>query len=355
MEDYYGPVYPNYTVPSYSAPDIGQSMDYSDMYSTPMMATANYDYSMPSMYSAEPDYYSNMFPTTSMALPSGNSSEYAMMYPNLNSYEPMSYMPDQMASSAGEPSFLDRALTEFNKMPIDRQIGLGMSVVGGLGQAMTMKQRNKLAKKAMEQNEKLNAYQAAQMERKMANAAIADRYNNSYDVTAPATVAYRPLTAEQAGSYGEMGAPFQQVQVNPGETTRVQLAQGGMAKYMCGGEVDSKGKPKYEDGGYSGCDIPNYAMGGQVCMPNYGMGGEVYGMPNYASGGQADNIQAMLSEGEFVIPADVVSALGDGNTKAGASALHQMMKGVRERARGGKLDKIPPPAKPAGKYLKKGK
>jgi hypothetical protein len=319
-------------------------MDFTDMYSTPMMATTNYDYSMPSMYSAEPDYYSNMFPTTSMALPSGNSSEYAMMYPNLNSYEPMSYMPDQMASSSGEPSFLDRALTKFNEMPLDRQIGLGMSLVGGLGQAMTMKQRNKLAKKAMEQNEKLNAYQNAMMERKMANAAIADRYNNSYDVTAPATVAYRPLTAEQAGSYGEMGAPFQQVQVTPGQTTRVQLAQGGMPNYMCGGEVDSKGKPKYEDGGYAGCDIPNYAMGGTV-----------YGSPMYANGGQADNIQAMLSEGEFVIPADVVSALGDGNTKAGASALHQMMKNVRKRARGGKLDKIPPPAKPAVKYMKKGK
>ena len=53
--------------------------------------------------------------------------------------------------------------------------------------------------------------------------------------------------------------------------------------------------------------------------------------------GQADDVPASidgktpaaLSEGEFVIPADVVSALGDGNTKAGASILQQLVDEVR--------------------------
>ena len=53
--------------------------------------------------------------------------------------------------------------------------------------------------------------------------------------------------------------------------------------------------------------------------------------------GQADDVPASidgqtpaaLSEGEFVIPADVVSAIGDGNTQAGASILQQLVDGVR--------------------------
>lgn len=36
-----------------------------------------------------------------------------------------------------------------------------------------------------------------------------------------------------------------------------------------------------------------------------------------------------LSDGEFVVPADVVSQLGDGSTEAGARRLYQMMEDVR--------------------------
>ena len=43
-----------------------------------------------------------------------------------------------------------------------------------------------------------------------------------------------------------------------------------------------------------------------------------------------DNMQeARLSDGEFVIPADVVSHLGNGNSNAGAKQLHSMMDRVR--------------------------
>jgi hypothetical protein len=58
--------------------------------------------------------------------------------------------------------------------------------------------------------------------------------------------------------------------------------------------------------------------------------------------GQADDVPATingetpaaLSEGEFVIPADVVSALGDGNTKAGAAILQQMVDEIRKSKTG---------------------
>lgn len=45
--------------------------------------------------------------------------------------------------------------------------------------------------------------------------------------------------------------------------------------------------------------------------------------------GRSDSIPAKLSEGEFVLPADVVSGLGNGSTEAGASQLYDMMNNVR--------------------------
>jgi hypothetical protein len=42
----------------------------------------------------------------------------------------------------------------------------------------------------------------------------------------------------------------------------------------------------------------------------------------------------LLSDGEFVIPADVVSGLGDGSTDAGSKKLHMMMDRVRQTKTG---------------------
>jgi hypothetical protein len=39
---------------------------------------------------------------------------------------------------------------------------------------------------------------------------------------------------------------------------------------------------------------------------------------------------ARLADGEFVVPADVVSHLGNGSTEAGAKQLHDMMTKVRK-------------------------
>ena len=48
-----------------------------------------------------------------------------------------------------------------------------------------------------------------------------------------------------------------------------------------------------------------------------------------------DNEQpAALSDGEFVIPADVVSHLGNGNSEAGAKVLEEMMARVRKARTG---------------------
>jgi hypothetical protein len=63
---------------------------------------------------------------------------------------------------------------------------------------------------------------------------------------------------------------------------------------------------------------------------------------NGASDGMADKVpatidgvqDARLSDGEFVIPADVVSHLGNGNSDAGAKVLKNMMSRVRKARTG---------------------
>ena len=48
-----------------------------------------------------------------------------------------------------------------------------------------------------------------------------------------------------------------------------------------------------------------------------------------------DNVQeAALSDGEFVIPADVVSHLGNGSSNAGAKRLYAMMDKIRKERTG---------------------
>ncbi len=60
----------------------------------------------------------------------------------------------------------------------------------------------------------------------------------------------------------------------------------------------------------------------------------------YANGrgtGQSDDIPAMLHDGDYVMDADTVAALGDGSSKAGAQALEQFRREVPHRmSEGGK-------------------
>jgi hypothetical protein len=70
--------------------------------------------------------------------------------------------------------------------------------------------------------------------------------------------------------------------------------------------------------------------------------------------GQSDDIPAMLADGEFVFPADVVAALGNGSTKAGSDKLYEMMHAIRAHHRSAKPEDLPPPAKKSPlDYLKK--
>lgn len=67
--------------------------------------------------------------------------------------------------------------------------------------------------------------------------------------------------------------------------------------------------------------------------------------------GQSDEIPAMLADGEYVIDADTVAALGDGSSKAGSELLDKFREALREHKRSAPADKIPPKASPL-QYMK---
>jgi hypothetical protein len=84
--------------------------------------------------------------------------------------------------------------------------------------------------------------------------------------------------------------------------------------------------------------VPTYAPGGITPLAKGGTGRYLEG----ATDGMADKIktdidgeqEARLSHGEFVIPADVVSHLGNGNSEAGAERLYAMMDRIRKARTG---------------------
>jgi hypothetical protein len=91
------------------------------------------------------------------------------------------------------------------------------------------------------------------------------------------------------------------------DTSYMQAAEGGYLKYADGGMA----KGRYLQGGTDGMADEIPAQIGQ-------------------------NQPAALSHGEFVIPADVVSHMGNGNSDAGAKKLYQMMDKIRMARTGNK-------------------
>jgi len=128
-----------------------------------------------------------------------------------------------------------------------------------------------------------------------------------------------------------------------------------------GKKEEPEEEPLYAQGGFveplraaGGAMNPQfmYRAGGLGTREDFRHGKHVAGEGD----GQSDDIPAWLADGEFVFPADVVSALGNGSTKAGTDKLYKMMHEIRARARSTKEKDLPPPAhKSPLDYLKKGK
>jgi hypothetical protein len=111
-----------------------------------------------------------------------------------------------------------------------------------------------------------------------------------------------------------------------------------------GGAIGGTRYGRYAQGGLS---VPLMAHGGKMRV-DFRHGDAVTGEGD----GQSDDIPAMLADGEFVFPADVVAAIGNGSTKAGSDKLYDMMHGIRAHARSAKPKDLPPAIKSPLDFLK---
>jgi len=83
-----------------------------------------------------------------------------------------------------------------------------------------------------------------------------------------------------------------------------------------------------------------YQEGGMVPQSEGMVDGAGDGMSDEVYGDIAGNQEVALSEGEFIIPADVVSGIGNGSSKSGAEELYEMMDRIR-KARTGTAEQPP--------------
>jgi hypothetical protein len=130
-------------------------------------------------------------------------------------------------------------------------------------------------------------------------------------------------------------------------------AAGGLAAFKAGGRpkarplMDDKGlagSPYYEFMGERGSNLEaaekNFAAGGRTPSNGKFLMGDGDGMSDNIPATIADKQPARLADGEFVIPADVVSHIGNGSSKAGAQKLYKMMADIRKE-RTGKTKQAP--------------
>ena len=104
--------------------------------------------------------------------------------------------------------------------------------------------------------------------------------------------------------------------------------------------------------GHYDVGVMKKAEGGDVHVPEfYSEGGLNHRYVKGAGDGTSDSIPAMLANGEFVIPADVVSSLGNGDNDSGAHVLDEFLKTIREHKRKADANHLPPDSKGALGYL----
>ena len=161
------------------------------------------------------------------------------------------------------------------------------------------------------------------------------------------------------GTYSDAEGNIYDENGNLIEEARVAARSGGRIRAMQAGGMTMPRSPLPEPQNPYGAAVGedyNFGFSGGGAMPTeYLAGGKLL---EGEGDGMSDSIPAVirgkgvqraaLADGEFVVPADVVSHLGNGSTKAGAKKLYAMMDRIRE-ARTGRTRQSP--AVKANKYL----
>jgi hypothetical protein len=131
----------------------------------------------------------------------------------------------------------------------------------------------------------------------------------------------------------EYNGPLKRFRFSPETYRPAMFADGGITNLAAGGYDRMVGEePMYPS---------NMASGGISSLGSYSDGGRMLkgpgdGMSDSIPGVIGGKRPARLADGEFVVPADVVSHLGNGSTDAGAKQLYSMMDKVRKARTGSK-------------------
>jgi len=130
----------------------------------------------------------------------------------------------------------------------------------------------------------------------------------------------------------EYTGPLSRFKYNPGAYRPSGYADGGIASLGAEGYDRMVGEqPMYQAMAHGGiADLGSYSDGGRMLR------GPGDGMSDNIPATIAGKRPARLADGEFVVPADVVSHLGNGSTDAGAKQLYAMMDKVRKARTGRK-------------------
>lgn len=139
------------------------------------------------------------------------------------------------------------------------------------------------------------------------------------------------------GNTGGGGNSNEGVQTNTSGIVNFEIVDGNWVVTYADGSTEVLGPYDPGDGFTQGGESSGYAMGGLANLQQpkgYYLGGATDGMADQIPA-NIDGMQpARLSDGEFVVPADVVSHLGNGNSNAGAQELYDMMDRIRKARTG---------------------
>ena len=163
------------------------------------------------------------------------------------------------------------------------------------------------------------------------NAQIMERANQQYNINR------RPGPNQVPGSLGYVPPPPPKVGIKREPTDLINKKRDLVDEvekpidYYNHSSVSEGGAA----GGMPGRDFGAYAGGGLSSLGNYSDGGQLLKGPG---DGVSDSIPARigsrqparLADGEFVVPARIVSELGNGSTDAGAKRLYGMMDRVQK-------------------------
>ena len=146
-----------------------------------------------------------------------------------------------------------------------------------------------------------------------------------------APAAYQP--GIMSGPEDDPNNPLRRYRFDPRRYTPILRKSGGIASLADGGRVMPGydmmvGETPMYKGGGGISDLGTYSDGGRMLK------GPGDGMSDSIPGVIANKRPARLADGEFVVPADVVSHLGNGSTDAGAKQLYKMMDKVRSARTG---------------------